>query len=149
MKSYIRRRPLEIFGLITAILFVLTFVSSCSRNQSPVTSATTLPVNVTEDMGNPLSDLVRASNMGRSLYSAHCSLCHGADGKTAETALGTPPPDLTGEYMNSVKDGKLFLAIKNGVRRDGKQTMPPAKDVTDEQVWQMVAYVRFLAKDNR
>lgn len=140
-RTFLRRRyhTLLIFSAVV-------FFAACSANPS---SVSTIPGTVDENTKNPLSDLSVAATAGRSLFSIHCAMCHGDDGKgqgMAGGSLGKTPTDLTAGNVNSDPDGKLFLAIKNGIKKDGKQTMPPAKEVTDEQIWQIVTYMRSLAR---
>lgn len=104
----------------------------------------TLPVNVTQKTKNPLPDLATAANLGKPLYQANCALCHGDAGASdgpASSSYNPKPADLTKGEVTTEPDGKLFLALKHG-----KGKMPGMKRLTDEQIWQVVAYVRTLAK---
>lgn len=128
---------------VGTLILVLSGLTACTN---PQPSRSALPNPVTETTQNPLADLAAAASEGKSLYVVNCSLCHGEDGKSSEDSLGVKPPDLTTGKVVTGSDGTIFLAIKNGVKKDGRQTMPPAKKLSDEEIWQLVAYVRILAK---
>ena len=97
-------------------------------------------------------DVMGAGNIeaGGKLYQARCAPCHGPDGKamtpTAQ-ALNPKPRDHTdGAYMNQLSNEHLAKVIKNGGPAVGKsQIMPPHADLNDQQIEDMVAFVRTLA----
>jgi mono/diheme cytochrome c family protein len=74
-------------------------------------------------------------------------MCHGeqGDGKgIMGAALAPPPRNFTcGSMMKDIPDGQLFWIIKNGSPGTG---MMPFSGLADEQVWQLIHYVRSLAK---
>ncbi len=89
--------------------------------------------------------------IGQSLYAVNCAICHGpagdGDGLVGETM--TPKASrLNDAALASRPDSSIFNAIKSGVVRDGRQTMPPAKGLSDEDVSTLVRYLRTLAQKN-
>jgi mono/diheme cytochrome c family protein len=87
---------------------------------------------------------------GGKLYQTRCSPCHGPDGKAATPtaqALTPKPRDHTdGAYMNQLSNEHLEKVIKNGGPSVGKsQIMPPNADLNDQQIEDVIAFVRALA----
>ncbi len=89
---------------------------------------------------------------GKEKYDKSCVGCHGATGKgdgPAAAALNPKPKDHTdGKIMNSVSDKDLFAIIKGGGASVKKSPVMPAagKAMTDQDIWNVVAYIRSLAK---
>jgi mono/diheme cytochrome c family protein len=86
------------------------------------------------------------------LWKAKCASCHGADGKAATDQgkkMGVADYK-TAQWQKGRSDSQLKKAILEGVKqeRDGKkQEMDGYKDqLTPEQVEQLVAHIRALAK---
>lgn len=80
---------------------------------------------------------------GPKLYNAKCASCHGKDGSGA-TAMGKKLKlrDLRSSEVQKQPDQKLYDIIAKG-----KGKMPPnEKKLTQEQMKDLVAYVRQLAK---
>jgi mono/diheme cytochrome c family protein len=132
------------------VLLLALSLSGCSGgNPSPSTTQ-----EVTASTKNPLTDLPakdlkNAQAKGKALYAIHCALCHGETGKgdgVAGTSLAVTPTDLSSAETAAAPDGTLFLITKNGKVTNGKIVMPPVKNMSDEQVWQLVAYMRTLSK---
>ena len=82
-----------------------------------------------------------------SVGSANCSICHGkkGDGKGILSSQYDPPPRnfSCAATIKGVPDGQLFWIIKFG---SPGTAMPPHPALKDEQVWQLVLYLRTLAK---
>src|SRR5258707_15144526 len=77
---------------------------------------------------------LNAIDAGRVLFANGCAACHGAD------ALGGRGPNLRERvFWHPVDDETLFKAIQKGLPGG----MPPA-NLSDDQTWQVVAYVRSL-----
>jgi mono/diheme cytochrome c family protein len=103
-------------------------------------------------MTNPLpasSDNVKA---GETLYQQTaqplaCMNCHGvkADGQgPMGAALDPRPRNFTcGKTMKDISDGQMYWIIKNGSAGTG---MMAFKGMPDNQVWQLIHYIRSLTK---
>ncbi len=101
---------------------------------------------------NPLPASAGAIAAGKTLFlktaqPVACVMCHGeqGDGKGLMGAALVPPPRnfTCGSMMQHISDGQLFWVIKNGSPGTG---MMPFAGLPDEQVWQLVQYIRSLAK---
>ena len=72
---------------------------------------------------------------GSAMFQTHCSYCHGVRGEGGRGA------DLTaGVYRMGGKDPELWKSIRIGI----PGTEMPAVRVTDDQVWQIVGFVKKL-----
>ena len=88
---------------------------------------------------------------GRLLYQQNaepsCVLCHGRAGDglgQMGSALIPPPRNFTCvETMDSVSDGQLFWIIRNG---SSGTAMPAFKNLDEDQIWQLIHYIRHFSK---
>ena len=84
--------------------------------------------------------LGKAGNFG-------CASCHGkkGDGKGPMAKQFDPRPRnfACAQTVNGIPDGQLFWIIRFG---SPGTAMPSHPDFTDQQVWELVAYLRHLAK---
>ena len=83
----------------------------------------------------------------REHWIAHCSTCHGLDGR-GDTPVGRNlyprVPDLTAPETQQRTDGELFFIISNGVRFTG---MPGwGNEDTPESIWELVGFIRRLPR---
>ncbi len=101
---------------------------------------------------SPLPSSVESIQAGKELFlktaqPVACVMCHGelGDGKGLMGAAFVPPPRnfTCGTMMRELPDGQLFWIIKNGSPGTG---MMAFTGLPDEQVWQLVHYIRSLAK---
>ena len=76
-----------------------------------------------------------------------CKVCHGSVGNgmgMMAPGLNPPPRNFTcTETMESIPDGQMFWIIKNGSSGTG---MVAFKSLKDKHVWQIILYLRTLAK---
>jgi cytochrome c(L) len=90
---------------------------------------------------NPYTGQEQAIQEGKALYLQHgCSGCHGVGG-----GGGMGPALLDDEWKFGSDDETLFRLIKGEIP---EQTMPAvfSNELTDDDVWKILAYVRSLYK---
>ena len=101
---------------------------------------------------NPLPASAGTINAGKTLFlktaqPVACAMCHGeqGDGRGFMGAALVPPPRnfTCGDMMKNIPDGQLFWIIKNGSPGTGMMSFA---GLPDEQVWQLIHYIRSLAK---
>lgn len=87
-----------------------------------------------------------ARDRGRALFARHCALCHGlrGDGRgERRTGLSPPPRDLTDPtWQARTSTARIFLTVRQGVPGTA---MPSWAALSEEDSWDLVAYVRSLA----
>ena len=91
-----------------------------------------------------------AQNDAPKIFSTVCAECHGADG-SGHTPKGEAGkiPDMRSDTVQKQSDADLAEMITNGKRssRGLNYSMPSNKGkLTDQQIKQLVAYIRGLAK---
>jgi mono/diheme cytochrome c family protein len=95
---------------------------------------------------NPLPPTDENIHAGQRNFGAYCMVCHGLDGQNTGVPfadkMAPPVPLLNSVGVQSYTDGQLHWIIQNGIFPSG---MPASKDMfRDEEIWQMVLYVRHL-----
>jgi cytochrome c oxidase cbb3-type subunit III len=88
---------------------------------------------------HPAIGNAQAIAAGEKLYNETCTACHGKDGTGGE--LGPPVASQNRRYLRRT-DGEVVDAIKNGIA--GTQMPPYGTQFSDDQVWQVAAYIRGL-----
>jgi mono/diheme cytochrome c family protein len=101
---------------------------------------------------NPLPASAGTISAGKTLFlktaqPVACVMCHGelGDGKGLMGAALVPPPRnfTCGAIMKAIPDGQLFWIIKNGSPGTGMMSFAA---LPDDQAWQLIHYIRSLAK---
>ncbi|MGP0630456.1 c-type cytochrome [Nitrospina sp. 32_T5] len=90
---------------------------------------------------------------GRPLYLHYCAHCHGlsgnGDGYNAEQLEKWPAELSDPEFVQKKSNEQLFRAIKLGGEGTRKSHLMPVfgRTLSEEEIWSLVAYVRYLAGD--
>ena len=96
---------------------------------------------------NPVASSPESLAAGKQTYTRTCAPCHGTSGEGGPgNDLIPAAPDLTDAmWDHGSTDGEIFTNIKNGIGPDFNMT--PFKDrLKDDEIWNVVIYVRSLAK---
>jgi mono/diheme cytochrome c family protein len=134
--------------LLLLLFFVLVLWAEQPKEQPPANPKGSEYKIPPDDAAkaNPVKPSAESHAKGKKLYGYDCAMCHGkdGDGKGDMAADMKNMPDFT--HQDALKgrtDGELFYIIRNGKGED----MPPEGDrAKDEDVWNMVNYVRSFAK---
>src|SRR3989304_4179226 len=98
---------------------------------------------------NPAAATPESAAAGKQLYTRYCAVCHGVNAEGGSGSDISPPaPNLIdAEWKRGSTDGEIFDVIKNGIPPD--LSMEPWGDrIKDPDIWNVVNYVRSLAKKN-
>jgi mono/diheme cytochrome c family protein len=95
---------------------------------------------------NPVPATPENIQAGQRSFGAYCMVCHGLDGQNTGVPfadkMSPPVPQLNSSTVQSYTDGQLHWIVRNGISPSG---MPASKDVFhDEEIWQLVLYIRHL-----
>jgi mono/diheme cytochrome c family protein len=132
-------------ALVTAILiFVSLFTPQAPSAQKTDPYAGT-PVEAAKQQ-NPVKPTPESLAKGKKWWGLDCAMCHAQDGngkgETAQDMKLTVKDFTDPATLKDRTDGELFYVIKNG-----HQDMPPeGPRVKTEENWDLVNYVRSLAK---
>ncbi|MFZ0453036.1 MAG: cytochrome c [Ignavibacteriaceae bacterium] len=129
-----------------SIIFARDNNNSGNQNKTDSTSDWVAPASANK-LNNPLAGINEATDKGEKLFVQNCTTCHGTSGKgdgpTADM-LDKKPANLKSSKVQKESDGSLFWKITNG-----KGAMASyKKDLSEEQRWQLVNYVRKLGRDS-
>ncbi|MBN1303311.1 MAG: cytochrome c [Anaerolineales bacterium] len=95
---------------------------------------------------NPVDADDISAARGAQLFSIHCAICHGVEGRgdgvIAPYLQNIKPANLSSSATQTKSDGALFLVISSGVA----QAMPPMNENLDvRERWDVVNFLRTLA----
>ena len=132
--------------LFSALVLTALTLTACGGNPSSTETASTAPLAAVpveySGRANPLGAQAAAS--GADLYKVNCASCHGdggrGDGVAGQSLL--PKPVNLVELNKIAGDAYLFWRIYEG--KPGTSMVPWRGILTDEQIWQVVAFIRTL-----
>jgi putative heme-binding domain-containing protein len=127
---------LRILANLLIILILLCFWTTTTGIASPVTEKT-----------NPVV------SQGQTLFLHYCAACHGVsgdgDGYNADQ-LDKEPAELSNKkFITKKSDSQIYRVIKFGGQGVKKSHLMPVfgHTLSEEEIWTLVAYVRYLAED--
>lgn len=130
--------------LVTLLVLGMLVLSACGSGSSAPSDVGTLESVPAEYAGmtNPLG--ADASAEGAKIFKTNCETCHGpqgyGDGPIGESL--DPKPQNLAELQAVAGDDYLYWRIAEG---SPGTSMPPWKNIlTEEQIWQIVAFIRTL-----
>jgi len=81
------------------------------------------------------------SSSGAATFKTNCAACHGPDGSSdTPTGKSMNAPDLRSPEVQKLSDTEIATVIS-----DGKNAMPPFKNLPKDQITSLVRYIRGLA----
>lgn len=99
-----------------------------------------------DTLKSPVADAAAASERGKESYDLYCWSCHGKKGRgdgAAGASFPIPPADFRTPEVSGQSDGALYWKLTTG-----RGNMTPYGDLlTDEQRWELVAYIRTFIRD--
>jgi mono/diheme cytochrome c family protein len=133
----------KIFFVIFTSVLILTACSSNGSSSTANENATLVPAP-TEYAGlrNPLGS--EAASKGAEVFHTNCEICHGAQGYgdgPAGQALDPKPRNLA-RLQATAGDDFLFWRIREG--KPGTPMVAWKGVLTDEQIWQVISFIRTL-----
>ena len=139
-----KKKSSAIYISLIFFFLVLMLVSFDNKAQ---TSKWVAPKEA-DNVKNPLAGNTDILKYAKVIYTTYCSPCHGSKGKgdgVAAAGLATKPADHSSDYVQKQSDGALFWMISQG-----RNPMPSYKTtLTDNQRWELVNYIRTLAKNSK
>jgi mono/diheme cytochrome c family protein len=123
-------------------LLVLVFIAGAAPHSK---SDWTAPEEA-KKLRNPLPNDQATLDAGKAIFLDKCAKCHDetGNGEGPEAMMyDVKPADFTdADMMATMADGEIFWKIG-----EGRRPMPSfKKQLTEEQRWQLVAYLRTFAK---
>ena len=137
------KKAVSLIGVGIA-MFLFVGLTSTSVNAQKGDRKPWVVPDKSKSVANPVKSNAETQEAGKALYTKSCKSCHGVKGlgdgpKSKE--LDTPCGDFTKKEFTAQTDGEIFYKVK-----EGRDDMPSfKKKITDDnEIWQIVTYVRTL-----
>jgi mono/diheme cytochrome c family protein len=128
-----------------AMIVILSCGAALGRKRAPTTEEIEAELRrapaEASQWQNPYAGQAEAITAGKKLYDRRCAQCHGPGGEGKEKA-----PSLRAPVIQNAAPGTLFWVVKNGNRKNG---MPGWASLPDQQIWQVISYVKSLGPEAR
>jgi mono/diheme cytochrome c family protein len=128
--------------ILFLLLLALPILAACeTQTNASNTQTDVIPV---EYAGKTNSLGADAAVEGAKVFKSNCETCHGAQGHGDGPASGSldPKPKNLAVLQESVCDDYLFWRINAG--KPGTSMVAWKGILTDEQIWQVVSFIRTL-----
>lgn len=125
------------------ILIALTLAACGGGNANAVATLAPVPAEYAGKT-NPLG--ADAATAGAEVFKTNCEACHGPQGHgdgPAGAALDPQPKNLA-ELQATAGDDYFFWRINTG--KEGTSMVAWKGVLTDEQIWQVISFIRTLQK---
>ena len=130
--------------LVVLSVFVLAACGGAGKSSSNQDDSGTLEAVPAEYAGKTNHLGTDAAGEGEKVFQSNCQMCHGPQGHGDGPASGSldPKPKNLAILQESVGDDYLFWRISEG--RPGTAMVAWKGILTEEQVWQVVSFIRTL-----
>ncbi len=139
------RNMMNKFLLITAVFIGAGLLIAARISPDVQSEGDWVAPKSADNIKNPLAGDANAAKAGKKLFNQMCAVCHGNKGRgdgMAGVNLKPRPTNLTTSKVQSQTDGAIFWKIT-----EGRAPMASYKKAfTENQRWQLVNYIRQLAK---
>ena len=135
------RKLLLLVVLSIVVLAACGGAESSSSDQNQVGTLEPVPAEYA-GKSNPLE--VDAAGEGAEIFQMNCMMCHGPQGHGDGPASGSldPKPKNLGFLQESASDDYLFWRISEG--KPGTSMVAWKNILSEEQIWQLISFVRTL-----
>lgn len=138
----------SLFVILTVLVLSTVLLAACGGGTE--NAAAPEPPAEYAGKSNPFAGQAEAAAAGEALFAARCSSCHGPEGAgdgAAAASLDPKPTNLQTEVGGLEDDFIYWRIMDGGAMEPWNSSMPAHKGIlTEDEVWQLVTYLRTLAQ---